>query len=600
MKSLPFLILVLAAIAAGDNSSFVPRDYILLDCGSSGQNKDKENRIWNGDTGSKYAPSWLNSVSSQASNQESSVPQYPYLTARVFTSPFTYSFPLGAGRKYVRLYFYPSNYSNHEATDAFFSVTAGPITLLKNFSAYQTAVALNMDYLIREFSVNVSSAGLNLTFTPSKNYSNSYAFINGIEIVSMPDIFSTVTPLLVSGGTPIRYPIPDDWAMETVYRLNVGGQAISPSGDSGMYRSWADDSLYIYGAAFGVTYGADKNVTIQYSTSVPEYIAPIDVYSTARSMGPDPTLNTNYNLTWILSVDNGFFYLVRLHFCEIQYPITKVNQRVFNIYLNNQTAEEGTDVIALTRGIGVPVYEDYVVLTSGSGMTDLWVELHPDLKAKPEYFDAILNGMEVFKLQDGKNNLAGPNPDLPPQPDFEPDKIYNKKKSKFNSTRVIVGGVVGGAAIIGLVFLVVLVLCKRKKKKKKKGKDAVTSDGPSGKIAPQCFKKFAETAEKCVSDHGIERPATGDVLWNLEFALQLQVSAEEAGELMVDGISDVDGGPVMMDGKKDVDDPSMDSRTTTVTSTSTMSMGGRSIISEDSEGLTPSAVFSQIMNPKGR
>ncbi|PKU64871.1 receptor-like protein kinase FERONIA [Dendrobium catenatum] len=881
MKSLPFLILFLAAIAAGDNSSYVPRDYILLDCGSSGQNKDQDGRTWNGDTGSKYAPSWLNSVSSQAPNQDSSVPQCPYLTARVFTSPFTYTFPLGAGRKYVRLYFYPSNYSNHEGADAFFSVTAGPITLLQNFSAYQTAAALNMDYLIREFSVNVSSAGLNLTFTPSKNYSNSYAFINGIEIVSMPDMFSTGNPLLVSGGTPIPYPIPDDWAMETVYRLNVGGQAISPSGDSGLYRSWADDSLYIYGAAFGVTYGADPNVTIQYPTTLPEYIAPVDVYSTARSMGPDPTVNRNYNLTWILSVDNGFYYLVRFHFCEIQYPITKVNQRVFDIYLNNQTAQEEADVIAWSGGIGVPVYEDYVVLTSGSGTTDLWVALHPDLKTKPEYFDAILNGMEVFKLQDGKNNLAGPNPDLPPQPDFEPDKIFNKK-SNFNSTPVIVGGVVGGAAaIIGLGFLL-LFLCKRKKKK---GKDAAgTSDGPSGwlplslyenshsaasaktnttgsyasslpsnlcrhfsfaeieaatnkfdealllgvggfgkvyrgefddgtevaikrgnpmseqgvhefqteiemlsklrhrhlvsligyceenremilvydymahgtlrehlyktqkpplpwkqrleicigaarglhylhtgakhtiihrdvkttnillddkwvakvsdfglsktgptldnthvstvvkgsfgyldpeyfrrqqlteksdvysfgvvlfevicarpalnqnlpkeqvslaewalhcqkkgildqiidpylkgKIAPQCFKKFAETAEKCVSDHGIDRPATGDVLWNLEFALQLQVSAEEVGDLMADGIiSDVDGGPVMMDGKKDVDDPSMESRTTTVTSTSTMSMGDRSIISEDSEGLTPSAVFSQIMNPKGR
>lgn len=885
MKSLPFVVLFLAAIAAGDNSSFVPRDYILLDCGSTGQSKDQDGRTWNGDTGSKYAPS-LNSAGSQAANQDSSVPQNPYLTARVFTSPFTYSFPIGAGRKYVRLYFYPSNYSGHAAADAIFSVEAGPVILLHNFSAYQTAAALNFAYLIREFSVNVSSASLNLTFTPSKNYSNSYALINGIEIVSMPDLFSTATPLLVSGGTPIQYTIPDDWAMETVYRLNVGGQAISPTADSGLFRSWEDDSLYIYGAGYGVTYLADPNVTIQYSASLPDYIAPTDVYSTARSMGPDPSVNKNYNLTWILSVDAGFFYLVRLHFCEIQFPFTKLNQRVFYIYLNNQTAQEQADVIAWSGGIGKPVYKDYVVPTSGSGMMDMWVALHPDLETKPQYFDAILNGMEVFKLQDSVNNLAGPNPDFPPQTDFEPDKIWKNQNSKSNRTPVIVGGVVGGvvggAAIIGLGF-VALVLCKRKKKKKKKGKDAGTSDGPSGwlplslyenshsaasaktnttgsyasslpsnlcrhfsfaeieaatnkfdearllgvggfgkvyrgefddgtkvaikrgnpmsgqgvdefqteiemlsklrhrhlvsligyceenremilvydymahgtlrehlyktqkpplpwkqrleicigaarglhylhtgakhtiihrdvkttnilldekwvakvsdfglsktgptldnthvstvvkgsfgyldpeyfrrqqlteksdvysfgvvlfevlcarpalnstlpkeqvslaewalhcqkkrlleqiidpylrgKIAPQCFKKFAETAEKCVSDHGIDRPATGDVLWNLEFALQLQESAEESGDLMADGISDVDGGPVVMDGKKDADEPSIESRTTTTTSTSTTSMGGRSIISEDSEGLTPSAVFSQIMNPKGR
>ncbi|KAG0496950.1 hypothetical protein HPP92_001641 [Vanilla planifolia] len=130
--------------------------------------------------------------------------------------------------------------------------------------------------------------------------------------------------------------------------------------------------------------------------------------------------------------------------------------------------------------------------------------------------------------------------------------------------------------------------------------EQITDPYLKGKIAPQCFRKFAETAEKCVSDQGIDRPAMGDVLWNLEFALQLQESAEESGVVMVDSISDADGAPVALDRKKDADDPSMESRSTTTTSTSTMSIGGRSINSEDSEGLTPSAVFSQIMNPKGR
>ncbi|KAG0496978.1 hypothetical protein HPP92_001669 [Vanilla planifolia] len=697
----------------------------------------------------------------------------------------------------------------------------------------------------------------------------------------MPDIFSDI-PLLVSGGTPTQYPIDENWAMQSMYRLNVGGQAISPKEDSGMYRSWADDSLYIYGAAFGVTYPADTNVTIEYS--FPQYIAPLDVYSSARSMGPDPNVNKNYNLTWILNVDAGFSYLVRLHFCEIQYPFTKANQRVFIIYVNNQTAQTGADVISWGNGIGRPVYKDYVTFTSGSGKRDLWISLHPDLASTPQYFDAILNGMEVFKLQDPKNNLAGLNPDLPPQEDVEPDKVLNKANgSKSHKTIGIVCGVIGCAAIFGLGFLV-LVLCKRQKRKGKgKGKDAGASDGPSGwlplslygnshsagsakttttgsyasslpsnlcrhfsfaeieaatgkfdealllgvggfgkvyrgeiddgtkvaikrgnpmseqgvhefqteiemlsklrhrhlvsligyceenremilvydymaygtlrehlyktqkpplpwkqrleicigaarglhylhtgakhtiihrdvkttnilldekwvakvsdfglsktgptldnthvstvvkgsfgyldpeyfrrqqlteksdvysfgvvlfevlcarpalnptlpreqvslaewalhcqkkgileqitdpylkgKIAPQCFRKFAETAEKCVSDQGIDRPAMGDVLWNLEFALQLQESAEESGIVMVDSISDADGAPVALDRKKDADDPSMESRSTTTTSTSTMSIGGRSINSEDSEGLTPSAVFSQIMNPKGR
>ena len=134
-------------------------------------------------------------------------------------------------------------------------------------------------------------------------------------------------------------------ALENVYRLNVGGNDISPSHDTGLYRSWADDLPYLYGAAFGVSYSAD-NMTIQYPTGMPTYVAPADVYGTARSMGPNAKINLNYNLSWVFSVDSGFSYLVRLHFCEIQGNITKINQRVFDIFLYNQTAEQGADVIA--------------------------------------------------------------------------------------------------------------------------------------------------------------------------------------------------------------------------------------------------------------
>lgn len=46
-------------------------------------------------------------------------------------------------------------------------------------------------------------------------------------------------------------------------------------------------------------------------------------------------------------------------------------------------------------------------------------------------------------------------------------------------------------------------------------------------IAPECLRKFGDIAETCVRDRGSERPSMGDVVWGLEFALQLQETAEQ-------------------------------------------------------------------------
>ncbi|WOL06837.1 receptor-like protein kinase FERONIA [Canna indica] len=440
-----FVLLFVAPVIVGaaDNSTYSPLD-IFLNCGASGPSLDGDGRNWTSDNGSKYAPSLKGSRFEAP--QASSVPSVPYLTARVFTSTYTYSFPLSAGRIFIRLYFYPVDYSSSfTASDAFFNM-------------------------------------------------------------------------------------------------------------------------------------------------------------------------------------------------------------------------------------------------------DLWVALHPQIISKPEYYDAILNGLEVFKLQNSDNSLAGLNPPPRPQNSNKPDQTLDNNKKNKAQIGGIVGGVIGGGIVILLAIFCLIRINKRQRKKK--GKDAVTSDGPSAwtplslygnshsavsaktntgsntsslpsnlcryftiaeiKAATKDFDEslllgiggfgkvycgeidggttkvaikrgnpmseqgvhefqteiemlsklrhrhlvsLIETAEKCVADYGVERPSMGDVLWNLEFALQLQESAEESGNI-IGGISD-DALALIMAGKKDRTSPMIESSVTTTTTT-TMSIGGRSIASEDSDGLTPTAVFSQIMNPNGR
>ncbi|KAF5445393.1 hypothetical protein F2P56_034444 [Juglans regia] len=449
---LVFLVLFLDHRHISVANSTVPRyiavDNIALNCGSSGNSTDMYNRTWIGDIEpSKFAPIEernQKSVTSRAQSQDSFAETVPYnMTARLSYSQFTYVFHVTSGPKFVRLYFYEDSYSGFDGSLAFFTVEANSkFTLLRNFSASILSNYLGKSKrLSKEFCINVEDdQKLNLTFipTPSTASSRFFAFVNGIEIVSMPTYLYYSSP--ENQGPPHvgqngRFPIDYNWALEMIFRLNIGGTSISPTDDTGMFREWSPD-IPDYLLSGGVI-PREPNLTLKYSV-IPNYTAPDNVYRSAITMGPNNTWNLLSNLTWGLPVDPGFNYLVRLHFCEIESNITMAGERPFIIYIDNKTAEGTADVIMWSGGRDKPVFQDYVVMIQKMGVEDykstLFIALHPG-KATNAIYDAILNGVEVFKLSDNNNNLAVPNPPntslRSPPPAQQPASTSNSRKKRF-------------------------------------------------------------------------------------------------------------------------------------------------------------------------
>ncbi|KAJ9683090.1 hypothetical protein PVL29_018895 [Vitis rotundifolia] len=435
--------------ASNASAPYTPTDDIRLDTGSSGTSTADDGRAWTGDIGSKFDP-FPQSKEHTLADPRSAI-RVPYSAARFSRSRFTYIFPVTDGPKFVRLYFDPTLYSEFEESKALFSVRSGRYTLLGNFSGYLTAEE-PINYS-REFCINVEKEdqALNVTFTPSSS-NDSYAFVNGIEIFPMPpNLYYPPEDREVRYVVQtINYPIESSNALETVYRLNVGGPSIKATDDSGFFRVWSIDDDYVKGDS--APNSSPPGVRINYTEDTPAYVAPEEVYLTSRSMGRNQVRNKANNLTWILPVDLGFTYLVRLHFCETNPKIVNVSDRQFAIYINSQMVENAFDVIAWSTGNGIPVFKDYAVWIEPNGSKGKY-NLPMDLGTSPErstYADAVLNGIEIFKLSKPDGTLAGQNPKPPnTQPSPPATKKSTNKKTMFIA--------IGAAVMVGLVLLSLLL-----------------------------------------------------------------------------------------------------------------------------------------------
>ncbi|XP_050262114.1 receptor-like protein kinase FERONIA [Quercus robur] len=416
-----FIYHIIITVSSSTPPRYIAVEDITLDCGSetSGKSKGMDGRYWSGDFQSKFFPKEehnLKSVTSQTP-EESTAIKAPYTTARASYSQFTYVFPLTVGPKFVRLHFYPASYSGFQESQDNFTVKAGSFTLLRHFSTSNQGDTVQKK-IVKEFCICVDEINkkLNITFVPFSDTtsSNFYAFINGIEIVSMPkDLYyspegqtqSEKIPSYV--GESLRFYINYNMALQMDFRLNVGGSLILPAEDTGFFREWSEDINYFVHES----YFNGESVVLHYPSLMPNYskienyTAPDYVYRSAR---------TGYqSLLWELPVDSGFNYLVRLHFCEIDLNISHSSQSSLRIDIDYKSAEDDADVIWWAGNRDTPIYKDYVVRLSKEEKVEDNNKFLPIHIYSYDDYSPILNGVEVFKLinpEGPEHNLARPSP----------------------------------------------------------------------------------------------------------------------------------------------------------------------------------------------
>ncbi|RZC80498.1 hypothetical protein C5167_043071 [Papaver somniferum] len=410
-------------------AEFDPVDNYLIACGSS-QNISVQGRIFVPD--SKQSSFVLKTQgNSITSTSKSSVPSPIYQSVRLFYGPSSYSFKIQQkGRHWIRLYFNPRADSSHDLQSSAITVVTDDYVLLNSFSFKN----YNGSVLFKEYSVNVTSDSLTITFIPSNN---SVAFVSGIEVVSVPDKLIPDQALAVAPSRPFNGL--SSLAFETVYRLNMGGPLVTPQNDT-LGRTWENDEKYLHVNSSAVNFSVSP-ATIKYPATLTPETAPNWVYATAETMGDANVSNLDFNMTWVFPVDPSFTYFVRLHFCDI--VSQSMNSLVFNLFVNTDIAFGSLDLSSITGGIDIPYYKDFVSNSSDDADT-LTVSVGPDTVA--EVSNAIINGLEMMKISNDAGSLHG----------FYPVGHLLPKSSQKKKMWIIVGSVVG---IFGALAMIVLCYC---------------------------------------------------------------------------------------------------------------------------------------------
>ncbi|KAL0442441.1 UNVERIFIED_CONTAM: putative receptor-like protein kinase [Sesamum latifolium] len=365
-----------------------------------------------------------------------------YKTARIFTVSLNYTFQIPNGDYFLRLHFYPLAFDGYNANESYFSVEANGLGLVSEFNVPGEISDKNLNllgsganssyfYLLKEYLFSVDTNVMVVNFIPSKG---SFGFVNAIEIIPEGNrLFAdAVSRVGANGGSS---------------SLNVSRRGWKPY-DSFLWRTWEADSSYMINADAGSVIKNRSNIT--YANPNNTAVAPLAVYETARTLTNTEVMEKRFNMSWKLVVDPDFDYLVRLHFCELVYD--KPNQRIFRIFVDNKTAADNFDIYVRAGGMNKAYHEDYVDSISSRSNT-IWIQLGPDTTTGSAGTDALLNGLEVFKLS-RNGNLAYV-------------ETYSNAKVKKTSRSLIlwvsIGAGIASIAILAAICMLIIWFCRKKR-----------------------------------------------------------------------------------------------------------------------------------------
>ncbi|KAI3508627.1 hypothetical protein L1887_23636 [Cichorium endivia] len=422
---------------------FEPIDNYLLDCGST-TNSSIRDRVFLADTSDYHFLSNPEQESVSASNSQPISSTYGsslYRTARIVNKTSNYTFSINQhGRHFIRLYFFPFplNAGTYNLSTARFSVSAHGFTLLRNFQPDSTPV-------VKEYSLNITSDELVLTFTPSPN---SFAFLNALEVISHPDELIPITAKAVE--LPHNHHNLMTQALQTVFRVNMGNQTVLPDNDT-LWRHWYPDVTFM---KYNNLVQFVSNITaVNYTTGDPAFdIAPLSVYGTATKLDTQYNPGALLNNTWSFNVAPGFSYLVRFHFCDIiERPPSELR---LNIYLNSMSVAKDLSLGEEMSNVwGAPFYLDAVTRVNVNGILNVSIGTSLAFGAYPE---SILNGLEILKISDSNGILE------------EGGTGVNSSTSRSNSKiLVIIVSACGAVFVLVLLGCMFFVINRRNRRKRK-------------------------------------------------------------------------------------------------------------------------------------